>query len=160
VRDRQGPSPFFLGGASVAENRTITMRLSANRAIPDHFCQMAGRKDQEIPPTALKTLTDYSGFYNAYNEINVPNQTTNLGVRSSNLFGRANSTSTIGRRTAPTSAFCRSDPSTASIARTTQRKIVARFGASFPARAHERPSQERSGCRDRAFISRVPFRLA
>jgi hypothetical protein len=65
------------------------MRLSANRAIPVHFCQMTGRKGQELPPTALKTLTDYSGFYNAHNEINVSNQTTNLGVRSSNLFGRA-----------------------------------------------------------------------
>jgi hypothetical protein len=49
-----------------------------------------GRKGgRNSPRTALKTLTDFSGFYNAPNEINGANQTTNLGIRSSNLFGRA-----------------------------------------------------------------------
>jgi hypothetical protein len=38
---------------------------------------------------ALKTLPDCPEFYNASNEIKGSNQTTNLGVGSSNLFGRA-----------------------------------------------------------------------
>jgi hypothetical protein len=52
---------------------------------------MQVERGQDLPPIALKTLTKYRGFYNAHNEINGSNQTTNLGVRSSNLFGRANS---------------------------------------------------------------------
>jgi len=51
---------------------------------------MQVERGQDLPPIALKTLTKYCGFYNAHNEINGSNQTTNLGVRSSNLFGRAN----------------------------------------------------------------------
>jgi hypothetical protein len=51
---------------------------------------MQVERGQNLPPIALKTLTKYCGFYNAHNEIKGSNQTTNLGVRSSNLFGRAN----------------------------------------------------------------------
>jgi hypothetical protein len=51
----------------------------------------AGRveKLRNAAPMALKTLPDCPEFYNAPNEIKDSNQTTNLGVRSSNLFGRA-----------------------------------------------------------------------
>src|SRR5215469_12582364 len=52
---------------------------------------MQVERGQDLPPIALKTLTKYCGFYNAHNQINGSNQTTNLGVRSSNLFGRATS---------------------------------------------------------------------
>jgi hypothetical protein len=44
---------------------------------------------RHVAPMALKTLPDCPEFYNAPNQIKGSNQTTNLGVRSSNLFGRA-----------------------------------------------------------------------
>ena len=69
--------------------RAITMRLSANRAIPAQLLSDTGRKGQDRPFTAPKTLPVFSGFYNKPNKIKGRNQTTNLGVRSSNLFGRA-----------------------------------------------------------------------
>ena len=65
------------------------LRLPDNRAIPAHFLSDTGRKGQDLPPTALKTLADYYRFYNDLNQINGSDQTTNLGVRSSNLFGHA-----------------------------------------------------------------------
>jgi hypothetical protein len=76
--------------ASFAEKRAVTMRPSADRVIPAQFLSDTGRKGAGLPSIALKTLTNYCGFYNARNEIKGSNQTTNLGVRSSNLFGRAN----------------------------------------------------------------------
>jgi len=69
------------------KTRAVMLRLPDNRAIPAHFLSDAGRKGA---PIALKTLADYYRFYNDLNQINGSNQTTNLGVRSSNLFGRAN----------------------------------------------------------------------
>jgi len=69
------------------KTRAVMLRLPDNRAIPAHFLSDAGRKGA---PIALKTLADYYRFYNDLNQINGSHQTTNLGVRSSNLFGRAN----------------------------------------------------------------------
>jgi hypothetical protein len=46
-------------------------------------------KLRHAAPMALKILPDCPEFYNAPNEIKGSNQTTNLGGRSSNLFGRA-----------------------------------------------------------------------
>src|SRR6516225_7898699 len=54
-------------------------RLSADRVTPAQFLSDTGRKGQDLPRIALKTLTKYCGFYNAPNEIKVSNQTTNLG---------------------------------------------------------------------------------
>jgi len=56
---------------------------------------------------ALKTLPDCPEFYNAPNEIKGLNQTTNLEVRSSNLFGRANTTSVHSTRSAELSLYIR-----------------------------------------------------
>jgi hypothetical protein len=69
LRDRQGAF--------------VTLRLGACVAPPSL------KSARSRSPIALKTLGKYCGFYNAHNEINGSNQTTNLGVRSSNLFGRA-----------------------------------------------------------------------
>jgi len=62
-----------------------------------------GRKLRNAPPMALKTLPDCPAFYNAPNEIKGSNQTTNLGVRSSNLFGRATKALKLN-------TICRSSP--------------------------------------------------
>jgi hypothetical protein len=48
-------------------------------------------KLRNAAPMVLKTLADCPAFYNAPNEIKGSNLTTNLGVRRSNLFGRATS---------------------------------------------------------------------
>ena len=56
---------------------------------------------------ALKTLPDCPEFYNAPNEIKGLNQTTNLEVRSSNLFGRANTTRVRSTRPAELSLYIR-----------------------------------------------------
>jgi hypothetical protein len=50
-----------LRDASLAENRAITMRLSANRAIPTQFMSDTGRKGQDRPFTPLKTLMIIAG---------------------------------------------------------------------------------------------------
>jgi hypothetical protein len=64
--------------------------LVASGVWTDHTAPSRGRGSRNDARTALKTLPDCSEFYNAPNEIKGSTQTTNPGVRSSNLFGRAN----------------------------------------------------------------------
>jgi hypothetical protein len=61
----------------------------------DHTAPSCDRSSTNDAWTVLKTLPHCSEFYNAPNEIRGSNQTTNLGVRSSNLFGHAISGCTI-----------------------------------------------------------------
>jgi hypothetical protein len=59
---------------------------------------------EKVRNSAMTRLKSFE-FYNAPHEIRGSNRTTNLGPRSSNLFGRAKTTRTLGRSTPPVLAL-------------------------------------------------------